>query len=84
MAENAVNDVATIDVVSNTPRVDKADIRITDDKGNLLFSAVNASLPFRWNGEDNNAIRLPEGVYNLEVIVGGIGAPKKKIVVTKQ
>lgn len=84
MAENAVNDVATIDVVANTPRVDKADIRITDDKGNLLFSTANTSLPFRWNGKDNNAIRLPEGVYNLEVIVGGIGAPKKKIVVTKQ
>lgn len=83
--ETAVRETATISIASeNGTAADTADIRIIDDNGTILFSAQSVSLPYRWDGNDNNGIRLPAGVYNLHATTGGIAVPAKKIVVTKQ
>ena len=83
--ETAVRETATISIVSeNGTAADTADIRIINDNGTILFSAQSVSLPYRWDGNDNNGIRLPAGVYNLHATTGGIAVPAKKIVVTKQ
>ena len=86
MEEAAVRDIATIVVKSENGELiyENAEIRVTDDSGNILFRENAASIPFEWDGKNNAGFRLPAGVYNLYGIVDGVGTNIKKIVVTEQ